>query len=95
MFKEVNDGIFVGEFEDVPSRSGSAEVTLVLKRTDEKNQEAYLSYASHESCDARLGTRESIVEELREWSVQDNDPEWKAGLIVLLNAVENIINTWY
>lgn len=93
MFKKVGNGVYVGNFTNVPSRSNDADVTLVISDSD-CDTPCFFKYVSHEHTEVIAGTIEFIIGELNDWLVLQED-EWYTGLEILCKEVEQVKEKTY
>ena len=93
MLKQVTQRIWQGEYDEVPSRSERALVTLILTRSDTEETECILIYQHHEGEDTQAFTRTGLITHLNFLIQQES---WNyPGLLNLKADIEVLLKEFY
>lgn len=102
--KNIGFGVYQGKFDDVPSRSGTANVTVLLARCGIgsgsllKNEvETYgnvctVVYAHHEDTTLYVDTSDNVLASFQEMLLLEESPVWQDGLKSLCGELERAMN---
>ena len=87
-------GIYRGVFENIPSRSNEACITVHMTNAhdDGENVTTMLVYEHHEDTDVTTyECREDMIDDLTEQMKNQDVMDWQEGMKVLLMAVEDAV----